>query len=229
MDLSRYAALFLTESREQRGACGQALLEWERQPAAVEPVVSLYRAMHTFKGMAAAMGYSNLTELAHRSESVLDLLRSDPGAGEPLIDLFFRVVDALEQGASQAVEGGDAALSFTALLAELDEASVDTAPTGSWAIPAPAPAPAIEPVEGREVRVEIRPDAMMRGARALIALRKAEGLGTVSGVVPPPAAFERDEFDGKFRFTLATRAPDEAISEAIRAAGDVQAVAGSTP
>ncbi len=224
MDLSRYAALFLTESREQLGACGQALLEWERQPAAVEPVVSLYRAMHTFKGMAAAMGYSNLTELAHRSESVLDLLRSDPGAGEPLIDLFFRVVDALEQGASQAVEGGDAGLSFTALLAELDEASVDTAPTGSWAIPAPAPAPAIEAVEGREVRVEIRPDAMMRGARALIALRKAETLGTVSGVVPPPAAFERDEFDGKFRFTLATRAPDDAIVEAIRAAGDVQAV-----
>ena len=84
MDLSRYAALFLTESREQLSACGQALLDWERTPGAVEPVVNLFRAMHTFKGMAAAMGYANLTELAHRTESVLDLLRSDPRFGRVL-------------------------------------------------------------------------------------------------------------------------------------------------
>lgn len=224
MDLSRYAALFLTESREQLGACGQALLEWERQPAAVEPVVSLYRAMHTFKGMAAAMGYANLTELAHRTESVLDLLRSDPASGQPLADLFFRVVDALEQGATQAVEGGDAALDFGALLGELDEASVETAPTGSWAIPATAPAPALEPEAGREVQVEIRSDALMRGARALIALRKAEALGTVSAVNPPTTTFERDEFDGKFRFAIVARAPEDAIEEAIRSAGDVHLV-----
>src|SRR5690242_4228377 len=123
MDLSRYAALFATESREQLSACGAALLEWERHPAAPEPVVSLFRAMHTFKGMAAAMGYTNLTELAHRTESMLDVLRSDPAGGREQFDLFFRIVDALEHGAAVAVEQGDAGLNFTALLAELDEAS----------------------------------------------------------------------------------------------------------
>jgi len=225
MDLSRYAALFLTESREQLGACGQALLEWERQPAALEPVVGLYRAMHTFKGMAAAMGYSNLTELAHRSESVLDLLRSDPAAGRELIDLFFRVVDGLEQGAAVAVEGGDPGLDFTPLLAELDEASVAAAPTGSWAIPAPtiaAPAEAARPA--REVRVVIRPDAAMRGARALIALRKAESLGTVRAVRPAVTAFDQDGFDGRFGFALVSDAPEAEIVAAILTAGDVQTI-----
>ena len=81
MDLSRYTALFLTESREQLAACGQALLEWERVPDAQDPVVGLFRSMHTFKGMAAAMGYANLTELAHRTGTLLDQLRSDPGGG----------------------------------------------------------------------------------------------------------------------------------------------------
>ena len=104
-------------------------------------MVSLFRAMHTFKGMAAAMGYSNLTELAHRTESVLDLLRSDPASGRELIDLFFRITDALEQGVAGAVEGGDAKLDFGALLSELDQASVSTAPTGSWAIPRVETAP----------------------------------------------------------------------------------------
>lgn len=233
MDLSRYAALFLTESREQLGTCGQALLEWERQPAALEPVVSLYRAVHTFKGMAAAMGYSNLTELAHRSESILDLLRSDPAAGRDLIDLFFRVIDGLEQGASVAIEGGDPGLDFAVLLAELDEASVVAAPTGSWAIPAPAPAVVAAPAEvtrtGREVRVSIRPEASMRGARALIALRKAETLGTVSAVRPAVTAFDQDDFDGRFRFDLVSEAPEAEVAATILTAGDVQAIEFATP
>lgn len=232
MDLSRYAALFLTESREQLGACGLALLEWERQPAALEPVVSLYRAMHTFKGMAAAMGYSNLTELAHRSESVLDLLRSDPAAGRELIDLFFRVVDGLEQGASVAIDGGDPGLDFSGLLAELDEASVATAPTGSWAIPAVAPVTVAAPSAasaGREVRVVIRPEAAMRGARALIALRKAEKMGTVSAIRPAVTAFDQHDFDGRFSFELVSEAPDPEVAATILTAGDVQSIEFSAP
>jgi two-component system chemotaxis sensor kinase CheA len=228
MDLSRYAALFLTESREQLSACGQALLEWERTPGAVEPVVSLFRAMHTFKGMAAAMGYSNLTELAHRTESVLDLLRSDPASGRELIDLFFRITDALEQGVAGAIEGGDARLDFTPLLGELDQASVATTPTGSWAIPAkveaPAPKAAAEVIGGTEVRVTIRPGAAMRGARAMLVLRKAESLGTVGSVRPQPAAFEQDDFDGRLSFVLQSAQPQPAVRTALESVGDVAEV-----
>lgn len=226
MDLSRYAALFLTESREQLSACGQALLDWERTPGAVEPVVSLFRAMHTFKGMAAAMGYSNLTELAHRTESVLDLLRSDPAAGRELIDLFFRITDALEQGVGGAIEGGDARLDFTPLLAELDQASISTTPTGSWAIPVRAPEPAPVPeAGGREVRVAIRPGAVMRGARAMLAIRRAEMLGSVTSIRPQPTAFEQEDFDGRFSFVLQAPLSEDEITAAIRAAGDVSEVA----
>lgn len=227
MDLSRYAALFVTESREQLSACGQALLEWERNPAAVEPVVSLFRAMHTFKGMAAAMGYTNLTELAHRTESMLDVLRSDPSGGREQFDLFFRVVDALEQGAAVAVEQGDTRMDYTALLAELDDASVATAPTGSWAIPVPGPAPvaaAAVITASYEIRITIRGAAMMKGARALLAVRKVEALGTVRSIRPPLATFELELFDGRFTLQLESAAPKAEIESAIRAAGDVDDV-----
>lgn len=223
MDLSRYAALFLTESREQLGACGQSLLDWERTPASAEPVVSLFRAMHTFKGMAAAMGYSNLTELAHRSESILDLLRSDPASGRELIDLFFRIVDALERGVEGAMAGADAQLDFAPLLGELDQASVAAAPTGSWAIPIPEPV-AAAPAPGREVRVTIRSGAAMKGARALLALRKAETLGAVSGVRPPAGAFEQELFDGRFSFQFSGAADDRVLIAAVEAAGEIGAV-----
>jgi len=224
MDLSRYAALFQTESREHLGACSQLLLDWERDPRATEPVVGIFRAMHTFKGMAAAMGYGNLTELAHRAENLLDVLRSDPGAAtHELHDLLFAIVDALEAGVGEAIAGNDAQLDFKGLLADLDNAAVATQPTGSWAISAKGPEPVVGQA-GRAVRVTIRPAAQMRGARALIALRKAETLGKVGSVRPAPAAFEQEDFDGRFAFRLDTGESDEAVRQAILAAGDVDAV-----
>src|SRR2546422_6716952 len=75
MDLSQYAELFLAESREHLSACNQLLLEWERAPASPAPVAGVFRAVHTVKGMAATMGYARVTDLAHRTENLLDLLR----------------------------------------------------------------------------------------------------------------------------------------------------------
>ncbi|HUF35364.1 MAG TPA: Hpt domain-containing protein, partial [Gemmatimonadales bacterium] len=66
MDVSKYSALFLAESREHLSTCNLLLLEWERRPAAVEPVGGLFRAIHTIKGMAATMGYTGVADLAHR-------------------------------------------------------------------------------------------------------------------------------------------------------------------
>src|SRR5260370_7155068 len=97
MDLSQYAELFLAESREHLSACNHLLLEWERAPANLAPVSGLFRAVHTVKGMAATMGYARVTDLAHRTENLLDLLRrgAEPATDE-LLQLLFRPRDALE-------------------------------------------------------------------------------------------------------------------------------------
>src|SRR4051812_49005560 len=96
MDLSKYAELFLAESREHLRACNTALLEWEGDPAAVEPVDRLFRAIHTLKGMAATMGYTAVAALAHAAENLLDALRHSrvrPSAS--VFQLLFRAVDSL--------------------------------------------------------------------------------------------------------------------------------------
>ncbi len=64
----------------------------------------------------------------------------------------------------------------------------------------------------------------MRGARAALVLRRAEGLGAVSGLRPAAAQLERDEFDGRFFFRLKTRLPDAEITAALGAVGEVEAV-----
>jgi two-component system chemotaxis sensor kinase CheA len=229
MDLSRYAALFLTESREQLGACSQSLLDWERAPGAAEPVLVLFRAMHTFKGMAAAMGYSNLTALAHRSETLLGQLRDDPASGRELIDLFFRVVDALERGAPQANDAGDGRLDFSTLLHELDRASEAISAKASTAAESAARSDAGDTGVGREVRVTIRPGAAMRGARAVLVLTKAESLGRVTAVQPPIGILEQDGFDGEFSFQLTSPLEEDAVTAALKAVGEVATIAIAEP
>ncbi len=65
----------------------------------------------------------------------------------------------------------------------------------------------------------------MRGARALLALRRVEAFGKVTALRPPAAAFEREDFDGRFSFHLRTDAAPADIEAAMRAAGEVEAIA----
>src|SRR5512146_3081442 len=229
MDDPKYAALFIAESRENLRACNQLMLAWERETAAAVPVNGLFRAIHNIKGMAATMGYSAVGDLAHRAESVLETVRGGRAATPELIQLLFRSVDALEKAIEGAAAGKDEPPA--GLLAALDR----VASAGAPAQAAPA-APAATPPAARAARarkgpvghlvgVTIRGAAPMRGARALLALRRAETLGRVTALRPAAAALEREDFDGRFSFHLRTDAPKEQIEAALRSAGEVAAVA----
>jgi two-component system chemotaxis sensor kinase CheA len=215
MDVSKYAALFLDESREHLSGCNQLLLEWERDPAASEPVAGVFRSIHTIKGMAATMGYAGVAQLAHRMENLLDLLRqAKVSAGPGTFQLLFRAVDALGRAVEDAAAGKDTS-------ADELEAELDAAAGGEAEVSA---APAAQPSGVRPVRVTLRADALMRGARATLVVRRAEALGRVSALRPPLAHFDRDDFDGRFAFRLLSRATEAEITAALRTAGDVDQI-----
>ena len=107
MDLNKYAALFLAESREHLTTCNRLLLDWEREPGSTEAVAGLFRAIHSLKGMAATMGYGQLADLAHRTEHLLDAIRAGRApAGAGVVDLLLKAIDALERGVDEAAAGG---------------------------------------------------------------------------------------------------------------------------
>jgi two-component system chemotaxis sensor kinase CheA len=230
MDLSKYAALFLAESREHLNACNGSLLEWERAPSSVEPVDRLFRAIHTIKGMAATMGYSGVARLAHAGETLLDALRKGRvAAGPAIFQLLYRAVDTL--GASvESAGAGTEQEPDSALINELEQAAAGSADSGATAAPGaptvdePKLRRASDAPRSRPISVVIRRGAVMRGARAALVLRRAETLGTVSGVQPPIAQLERDEFDGKIFFRLQTELADQEITDALRTVGDLDTV-----
>src|SRR2546428_3494039 len=229
MDLSQYAELFLAESREHLSACNQLLLAWERKPASLEPVGGLFRAVHTVKGMAATMGYAAVTDLAHRTENLLDHLRrgAHPATDE-LLQLLFRARDALEEAVELSVRGRERDLDLSAITAELDRAAARAGGKAGRAAAAREPPP--PPVEapaapGRLVQVVLRAAAPLKGGRALLLLKRAQARGAVHAVSPPPAAFEAEDFDGRLAFRLESAARADQTRGGLRAAGDVESIA----
>lgn len=121
MDTSGYASLFLTESREHLVEINNALLALERD-ANSDAVDELFRAVHSIKGMSAAMGYKSVTELSHEMESLLDKLRT----GKILVttqvmDTLFTASDALETAISLATSEKPRDLVVTTLLDQIKE------------------------------------------------------------------------------------------------------------
>ena len=71
----------------------------------------------------------------------------------------------------------------------------------------------------------LRPEAPLKGGRALLVVKKAQGLGAVHSVTPSLAAFEADDFDGRFSLRLDSPLPADRIEAALTAVGDVEGVA----
>ncbi len=227
MDISKYAALFLAESREHLSACNRLLLEWERAPDDIEPVRGLFRSIHTIKGMGATMGYGAVADLAHRMENLLDALRQGRVvARAETFQLLFRGVDSLGHAVEEAAAGRRGAVD-PGLISALDEESGGTTAPATPSRPSRGE-PVIDGALGRPVQVVLR-DTTMRGARAALVVQRAETLGRVTAIRPPLGQLDREDFDGRLSFVLETDATDGEIAIRLETAGDVESVRFEAP
>lgn len=200
MDLSKYADLFLSESREYLSAMNQHLLELEREPGAEEPVRALFRAVHTVKGMGATMGYQAVADLAHELESVLDRVRRrEQAVTAALMDALFESADALEMAVERSAKGEGEQVDLSALVERLRAAGLAGAraqvesrdrredgpnENGSRRAATDAPGePTVRPTPAatRSVRIDLRRlDKLMNLMGELVITR-----GRLSGLVAP--------------------------------------------
>jgi two-component system chemotaxis sensor kinase CheA len=201
----RYAELFAAEAREHLAEMSRALVSLENSPDDRDSLDSIFRSVHTIKGMAAAMGYEAATRLAHNIESVLDELRHDRRTVDStVIDLLLKSNDGLEEVVVATVEGSQPAdpavlIEQLVLWRVSGEAAPATAPH-SPSPPAPAPdAEARSRAERRQaqtdsrVRVDIRRlDALMNLIGELAIVRgQLRALAADSGLEALQDAVER--------------------------------------
>jgi len=94
----KYMGIFRAESEKYIKELSDSLLVLETDPENAEQMNTLFRAAHTFKGMAATMGFKQIVELTHEMESLIDRLRTRQIVlNSSLIDVLLVCVDALEE------------------------------------------------------------------------------------------------------------------------------------
>lgn len=178
MNADRYAALFLSESREHLTEIDDALLALERDGVWAEPtstqvhLAAVFRGVHTIKGMAASMGYAAVAQLAHTLESRCEpLRRGEEALGGDVLALLFDGTDLLRD-AVDAVPTGRLAptaemqafvqRSGVALTEAVPEAVVEAVPVRNEeaaTMPLAPPSPKLEGTRMREVPRTVRLDA----------------------------------------------------------------------
>ncbi len=94
---------FLSETHSNIVAFDSELLQLEKEPSKLELLQSLYRRMHSIKGMASYFSFTDFQNLVHNTENIFSSLieqneteRNQSIVADKLIDSFFKVSDTLK-------------------------------------------------------------------------------------------------------------------------------------
>jgi two-component system, chemotaxis family, sensor kinase CheA len=237
MDTARYAALFQAEAREHLAELDTALLALEDSArsggdamSTSAHVATLFRGMHTIKGMAGSMGYATIERLAHALESRCEPLRAgDEALHDDLLSLLFEGTDLLRGAIDDIARGVETPpATIGGLLVRLRRPMTPeestTAAVSIAATRQTAPAPPPDAANVRHLDVRLVDDCPLKGVRAMLALAKLTPLGQLRGTHPEQSRWQDDAFDGVFRVTIASDVTDDALVQAVRSAGDVARV-----
>ncbi len=211
IDLSQFYQVFFEEAGENLETMEQMLLNLDIDNADDEELNAIFRCAHSVKGGAATFGFSDVAELTHQMETLLDKLRRHELAPTaPMVDVLLSSGDALKAQLARHQGNGGGAVDTTELLTAIRAL---VAGGGAPAPAKPAPAPAASPqaavtapaestgVRALELTVGPLPD--VSAADNLVDLfKEITNLGTIE-----PLDAGRDA-DGVRRFKVITTSTD---------------------
>ena len=120
IDLTQFYQVFFEEAGENLEAMEQKLLELDLSAADDEELNAIFRCAHSVKGGAATFGFSDVAELTHQMETLLDKLRRhelQPTA--QMVDVLLEAGDALKALLARHQGSGAEAPDTSALVAHI--------------------------------------------------------------------------------------------------------------
>jgi two-component system chemotaxis sensor kinase CheA len=212
IDLSQFFQVFFEEAGENLELMEQKLLNLDITSADEEELNAIFRCAHSVKGGAATFGFSDVAELTHEMETLLDKLRRrelEPTAA--MVDVLLASGDALKAQLARH-QGNGAGPTETDELRKSIRALVDGlgAPPPAVAAAAPAKAPAATSMPKAAPRQAVRSLELTVGpledtdqAENLVELfKEITDLGTIEPLDAGKAA------DGMRRFKVVTATSD---------------------
>jgi two-component system chemotaxis sensor kinase CheA len=211
IDLSQFYQVFFEEAGENLDRMEQQLLEVRIDEADDEELNSIFRCAHSVKGGAATFGFSDVAELTHQMETLLDKLRRHELAPTPaMVDVLLQAGDALRAQLARHQGGGGPEIDTTELLFQIRALVAGEAPPRRPAAPAPAPqaapaaqAAALADTPARWLELRVGPLADPSHADNLVELfDEIQGLGRIEPIDGGQSV------DGMRRFKVETTSSD---------------------
>lgn len=198
-DLSQFYQIFFEEAGENLDQMEQMLLDLDLSNADDEELNGIFRCAHSIKGGSATFGFSDVAELTHQMESLLDRLRRHELQPIPqMVDVLLESADASRSLLARHQAGGQGeAVSTTLLVRRISELAAGQVPSDAppvAALPpivaaqAPAPVaiapktPVVSSAAGqmRQLEIQIGPLERPDQADAIKELfRDIPGLGAI--------------------------------------------------
>ncbi|GKT24169.1 chemotaxis protein CheW [Acidovorax sp. SUPP3334] len=213
-DLSQFYQIFFEEAGENLDQMEHMLLDLDLSAANDEELNGIFRCAHSIKGGAATFGFSDVAELTHQMESLLDRLRRHELQPIPqMVDVLLESADASRSLLARHQAGGQGeAVSTSELVHRISELAAGKVPAESVAVtappPPPAPAPVVAPApvatppsiptsatapgSARSLEIRIGPLERLEQADAIKELfRDIPGLGSIRDVPSAEPGFRR--------------------------------------
>lgn len=228
MDMNQYLSMFIDESNDHLQSLNENMLELEKAPDDIGIVQIIFRSAHTLKGMAATMGFEDLSSLTHQMENVLDLVRNEKLKMQDYIfDTLFKSLDALQMMVQDIMNGGDGKADVQSIVTSLQAIVRGEVPGGAGSAASSQAAPAAEAAstgiqldefqysvleqsitEGHKVlyiEVAIREDCQLKAARAYLVFDLLERYGEVVKSHPSVQEIEQEKFERSFSLYYITQ------------------------
>jgi len=215
IDLSQFYQVFFEEAGENLENMEQLLLELDITAADDEEMNAIFRCAHSIKGGAATFGFSDVAELTHQMETLLDKLRRhELVPTPPMVDVLLQSGDALKAMLGRHQGNGGEQVDTSELLTNIRAMVAGEAPPVAPVAHVPAPrveAPVAQaapvaavpagaaPTSGkRTVELRVGPLTDMSLADNLVELfKEIADLGTISALPDDPslAGYRRFKVD----------------------------------
>jgi len=211
-----YRDLFFGESQEYLKEINKALVILEQDTHDLESINSIFRLMHTLKGMAATMGYKDIAEFAHRLEDVFDTFRL--GKSEltsDKTDVIFESIDAFNTLIEDSRDGKTSSVDITIYLQKLGAMLPQSEQSAAVQKIHKYKEIKIDHAELRKfvsdgskvfrVEVLLSEECPMKGVRTFLIINRAKNFGEVIRTFPEEEVLKDEDFGNSFDVLLASK------------------------
>ncbi|MEC2646466.1 Hpt domain-containing protein, partial [Bacillus thuringiensis] len=215
--------IFFEESEEHLQSLNENVLVLEQNPADMDVVGEIFRSAHTFKGMSASMEFTEMADLTHKMENVLDEIRhGNIVVNADIIDVIFECIDNLEKMVADVQQGGMGNIDVVTTKQKLEALLNGNVETTT------------ERIEqnhidnddavSHEVHITVEQQAILKAVRAIMCIEALQNVGNIQKTAPSIEEIEADAFGFEFTVFMDTDCSIEELKQVVLHVSEIEKV-----